>query len=297
MDLRVLRYLVATVDAGSANRAATMLHVTQPVLSRQLRQLERTLGLRLFERRGTRLVLSREGEELLPLARDLLVRAERFEHAAGDLSAGRLERLRLAVPTTTLNDVLAPFLATLTAEDPVPVVTELQDLSAETPLAGVDLVVAPRVPPGGLASLPLAVLPVWAYVPGDHPWAREGSVDIDALAAEPVVLLSSRHRPRLLIDAAMEEAGLAYASVLECGDARVAQALAAAGRGVAVVTDDPRFDLVPLRIRGRSGDIRIRLYAAWDAGHHAAPTLAALAHRLSDFCAERYGEGVRPLPA
>ena len=57
MDLRLLRYFVATADAGSATRAAEVLHVTQPVLSRQLRQLEASMGVPLFAREGRRLRL------------------------------------------------------------------------------------------------------------------------------------------------------------------------------------------------------------------------------------------------
>ena len=76
----------------------------------------------------------------------------------------------------------------------------------------------------------------------------------------------------------------------------IAQAIAAAGRGVAVVSDDPRFGLVPLRIEGPDGVVRINLYAAWDARHHAAATLAELADRLAAFCVDRYGPDVAPAP-
>jgi len=140
MDLRLLRYFVATADAGSATRAAEVLHVTQPVLSRQLRQLETNLGVPLFAREGRRLRLTRTAEDLLPRARDLLAHADDLERAVEVLASGRLDELHLAVPSTTLTDVLAPFLATLGPDDPVAMVRELDPRGAAAAVrAGADL--------------------------------------------------------------------------------------------------------------------------------------------------------------
>jgi DNA-binding transcriptional LysR family regulator len=293
MDLRLLRYFVATADAGSATRAAEVLHVTQPVLSRQLRQLETNLGVPLFAREGRRLRLTRTAEELLPRARDLLAHADDLERAVGVLASGRLDELHLAVPSTTLTDVLAPFLATLGPDDPVAKVRELDPRGAVAAVrAGADLAIVTRPPARSLAVRALAVLPVWAYVRADDPWAARGSVDVRDLVTRPLVLLTEDLRPRPLLDAAVEDAAVGYGDVLEVSNAQVAQALAASGRGIAVVSDDPRFGLVPLHIEAPSGQVRIRLYAAWDPQHHAAEGLAALAERLSAFCVERYGTEV-----
>lgn len=289
LDLRLLRYFVATADTGSATRAASVLHVSQPVLSRQLRQLERQSGLRLFERDGRGLRLTRAAEEFLPRVRSLLHAAESLSEAARSLSSGQVERLHVAVPTTTLTDVLAPFIATLSPADPVPLLRSLDPRGAEAALAaGADLAIVHRPPARALASRRLAVLPLWAYVTSDHPWAARGLIGLADLVDCDLVLMSSDFRPRALLDAAVDGAGLSYGNVLECTNAQVAQALAAAGRGVAVVSDDPRFGLVPLAIAVEDRTLRIHLYAAWDPQHHAAATIAALAVRLELFCAHRY---------
>lgn len=295
MDLRLVRYFVVTAEAGSATRAAGELHVTQPVLSRQLRQLEQRLGLRLFERDGRHLRLSRAGEAFLVEARRLLRSADDVERAVRALAAGHLADVHLAVPTTTLSDVLAPFLATLGPDDPVPMVRELEPRGALAAVqAGADLAIVTRAPARALASRPLAVLPVWAYVRRDDPWAARGSVPVTELVERTLVLLPPQFRPRALLDTAVDDAEAGYGEVIEVGNAQVAQAIAAAGRGVAVVSDDPRFDLVPLRIDTPGGAVQIRLYAAWDRRHHAEPTLRDLADRLARFCAERYGAGGGP---
>lgn len=290
MDLRLVRYFVVTAEAGSATRAAGQLHVTQPVLSRQLRQLEQRLGLRLFEREGRNLRLSRAGEAFLIEARRLLRSADDVERAARALAAGHLADVHLAVPTTTLTDVVAPFLATLGPQDPVPMVRELDPRGALAAIrAGADLAIVTRAPARALASRPLAILPVWAYVRPDDPWAARGSIGVTELVERTLVLLAPQFRPRALLDHALDAAEASYGDVIEVGNAQVAQAVAAAGRGVAVVSDDPRFGLVPLRIATAAGPVQIRLYAAWDRRHHAEPTLRDLADRLACFCVERYG--------
>ena len=293
MDLRTLSYFTATVDSGSVSAAGDLVHVTQPALSRQLRGLERGLGITLFDRQSGRLVLSAAGEQFLPLARDLLARAAAAERAAAALAAGRLTTVRLAVPTTTLTDVLAPFLATLGPDDPVAIVRELDPPEAANSLrAGSDLAIVTRPPSAELASRPLAALPIWAYVRPDDEWAGREAVTIADLAGRTLVVMTPDFKPRALLDAAFEAAARPYGDIIECTNAQVALALAASGRGVAVVSDDPRFDLVGARVIGPHGPVLIQLYAAWNPKHHGAGVLASLADRLADYCITRFGPGV-----
>ena len=114
------------------------------------------------------------------------------------------------------------------------------------------------------------------------------------LAGETLLLLTRDFHPRRALDQALSRAGVACSCVLEFGTPQVAQAVAAAGRGIAVVSDDPRFGLHPLEVVGRDGPVRITLYAAWQPQHHAAATIADVARRLSDFCVARYGPQVAP---
>jgi DNA-binding transcriptional LysR family regulator len=295
MELRHVRYFLAVVDAGSVTAASSVVHVTQPSLSRQLRLFERGLGITLFTRSGGRLVLSAAGRQFVPVARDLARRAEATAEAAATLAAGRLQHLRIAAPGTTFTDILAPFLATLRPDDPLPAVSqEPPQLIYEALDSGADLAISTEQPPAGLASQPLAVLPIWAYVPRGHHWAGRGSVTVAELVDERLLLLTGDYSPRRVLDLWVDRAGLTYSSMLEFGTPQVAQAVAAAGRGIAIVSDDPRFGLHPLDIIGAAGALHIRLYAAWDREHHAATAIGAVARRLSDYCVERYGPQVSP---
>lgn len=290
MQLRHVAYFVATADLGTVSGAARALHVTQPALSRQLRQLEADLGVALFDREGGRLLLSRAGRGLLPAARDLLDAADALQAAAGLEAAGRLERVTIAAPTVTLTDVVAPFVATMTPDDPVVDVRAADAAApAEVLRAGADLAIGTQRPPAPFRSRALAVLPVWAYVPPAHPWAGRRSTTLAELLAEPLVVLPPHFTAREALDAAVLAAGASYGAVVEAANGTVAQALAASGRGVAVVSDDPHHGLVPLAVDLGEQRLRIRLVAAWDPRGPGGAALEAIARRLGGFATERYG--------
>lgn len=295
MELRHLRYFVTTAETGTASAAAARLHVTQPALSRQVRALEAELGVALFDRVGGRLVLSDVGRSMLPLARGLLEQATALQRAAAFYAEGRLDRFTVGAPTVTLTDVVAPFVATLAADDPVADVLDADGLDPDEALrAGADLAIGTARPGPPYRSRPLAVLPVWAYVPAAHAWAARASVTLAEVAAETVISLPAAFTARQAFDAALAEARLGAHASLEAANGTVAQALAAGGRGVAVVSDDPRYDLVALPIETADGaTLSIRLVSLWDARHAAADTLDALAQRLSEFTCERYGVRAR----
>ncbi|MEU4562421.1 LysR family transcriptional regulator [Actinoplanes sp. NPDC023936] len=309
MELRHLRYFVAIAEAGTVSGAAARLHVTQPSLSRQLRQLERELGVDLFDLVGRRFTLSPAGRTLLPLARDVLGRADAVRAAAAFHRNGRLERLTIGAPAVTLTDVVAPFIATLAADDPTTDVLGADGLSAaETLRLGADLAIGTARGADPYRSQPLAVLPVCAYVPPGHRWQDRAEVTLAELIAEPLIVLPPAFTARQALEHAVasigagltagsdvgagltagSDVGAGSPSLTEAANGTVAQALAAAGRGVAVVTDDPRFGLVPLAVDLGGRRLSIRLVAVWDSRHAAAATVEEFAARLGRFVRDRY---------
>lgn len=299
MQLRHLQYFAAVADAGTVSAAAERVHITQPALSRQLRQLEDDLGVALFDRSAGRLTLSRTGRELLPAVRRLLADANALEEAAAYHARGRIDRVRVAAPTVTLTDVVSPFVATMAPDEPVVDVVAGDGLTtAEMLERGADLAIGTDRPGRPARWLPLAVLPVWAYVRLDDPWAGRGQVALHDLAQRPLIGLPSTFTARAALDAALVTAGLSVERFTEAANGTVAQALAASGRGVAVVSDDPRYDLVPLSVglpvaaQGAgtvAATLSVRLVAAWDARSVAAGAMQAIAVRLSAWATAHYG--------
>lgn len=79
MELRVLRYFLAVAREENITKAAALLHVTQPTLSRQLRQLEEELGVKLFRRSQYRVVLTDDGMLLRRRAQEIVELADKAE--------------------------------------------------------------------------------------------------------------------------------------------------------------------------------------------------------------------------
>lgn len=72
MNLRDLQYLIAVADLRSFNKAADKCHVSQPALSNQIRKLEETLGITVFERNNKRVMVTENGEQIVALARRIM---------------------------------------------------------------------------------------------------------------------------------------------------------------------------------------------------------------------------------
>lgn len=295
MELRTLKYFVTVAETGSVSAAAELVNITQPALSRQVRELERELKVVLFDRRSGRLHLSAAGKQFLGFARNVLYSAGAARDAAATIAAGQLVNVTIAAPTTTLSDIVAPFIATFGADDPLPAVVESDGPKAlETLHQGTDLALVTHVPPDEWNARALANLPILAYVSAGHPLAERESVTLRELVHHPLILLDPSFRPRLVLQEALTAEGLVAADLVECGNAQVAQALAAAGRGIALVSDDPRFGLVGVPVTSGRHPLDIRLFAVWDRRHHAAGLLEEMAGRLRRFCVERYGEQILP---
>src|SRR5690348_7560262 len=88
LDLRQLRYFVAVAEAEHVGRAAERLHISQSPLSRQIAQLEKNLGLTLFERSQQRIRLTSDGRVFLTEAHALLRHADRLENLGRRLGRG-----------------------------------------------------------------------------------------------------------------------------------------------------------------------------------------------------------------
>ncbi|MEU8310262.1 LysR family transcriptional regulator [Actinomadura sp. NPDC048955] len=179
MNLRQLRYVVATADHGTMTSAAQALYVAQPALSRAVRELERELGLELFARSGRGVVLTPVGEQVVRQARAALDAVDAIEGLAVTRADGRGAELRIAV-TASLEPELTGGLIPRFARDQPAVRIRVVRCADRDQIAAVLR--------GGRADLALTDLPV----PGDmtaHPFEQREVVLISPPALkvrEPV---------------------------------------------------------------------------------------------------------------
>jgi len=211
IELRHLRYFLAAAESSHFTRAAAQVHVTQPTLSHQIRQLEEQLSLRLFDRIGRRIKLTAAGELLLPHARRVFRELEEAQSALGELHGLKRGQLKVGIMQTVNACVIPEIVSRFSAAHPGVRVTcnEMAGDEVESGLVSGKLDLGISFLPATLATLEgerLFTEDLVLVVPADHPFARQRSVKVRELANVPLVLLSPRYCTRQLIDRAFAEA-------------------------------------------------------------------------------------------
>lgn len=158
MNLRQLRYVVATADHGTMTSAAQALYVAQPALSRAVRELERELGAELFARSGRGVVLTSVGEQVVRHARIALGAVDAIE--AVTRGSGRGSELRIAATATLEPELTGRLLPRFARDQPAVRVRVVRCEGREAVGAAVragraDLAVTDLPVPGDLAAHPL----------------------------------------------------------------------------------------------------------------------------------------------
>ena len=188
VTLRQLQILDSASRTLSFSRTSEALHVTQPAVSMQMRQLEELAGLALFERVGRRLHLTQAGEELARYAREVLRTVEQADEVLAGLRGLQGGRIRVAVTSTA--KYFAPKLIALFAKRHPEVEIRLLVNNREVVIGAlaaneVDLAVMGK-PPDALdtVSAEFAEHPFVVVAAPDHPLARRRHVPLSAFAAE-----------------------------------------------------------------------------------------------------------------
>ena len=275
MELRSLRYFVAVIDEGTFRRAAQRLHMTQPPLSREIRRMERELGVELFDRTSQPVALTPAGRSLELDARAVLARLDSALESARLAAAGR-ERITIGFLGAAANEILPLTVRRFRSEHPG---AELVLQEHESGLAQFEhlrehridlgLVREPDSDPGMRCEL-IVDEPFIAIVPSDHRLAGSSEpIPVSDLAGEPFVFWSRENAPNPF-DAAMamfRARGLDMPIVQEALGVQTVLGLVAAGIGISLLPQSVRA----LNRRGTATrqlltpGPTIPLYAIWRA--------------------------------
>lgn len=129
MDLKQIEYFVQVAELGGFTRAASVLRVAQPALSRQVRQLEVELRQTLFERNGRGVTLTPAGQRLLAHGRGILQQVQRAREDLEALRGAPVGRLALAVPPSVGRVLTAPLVQQCRERFPQATLTMVEGLS------------------------------------------------------------------------------------------------------------------------------------------------------------------------
>lgn len=239
ITFRQLETFAAVSQMNSFTKAADFLHLTQPAVSIQIKQISDTIGLPLFEQTGRDIALTPAGEELLKTVRSLDDVWNRFESAIDGLKGLKRGKLRVAL-VTTAKYFLPRMLGSFCQRYPE-IIIELEIANREKIVERLrnnqdDLYVM-SYPPDDLNIVRRPFLDnEYVVVAPDAHWAVGKQVSLQELAQEPFLLRESGSGSRHVIDQYMTKTGTQLKVRLALASNEAIQDLVASGLGLAVLS-------------------------------------------------------------
>ena len=241
MDFRRLHYFVAVAEELHFGRAASRLSIAQPPLSRQIAQLEKDLGVELFDRSRSQIRLTQAGEVLLERAREILDRIDRTEREIHRIGEGIAGRLRIAFVGSATYGLLPTVIKAYRATYPDVELALSAMNNAELWRAliqrEIDIAVArPAIDDVELKSELLLKEPLILAVP-EHFRITGSPIPLKDLQAETFVLYPRKPRPSFadhILDVCKHE-GFTPKSVVMAQDYHTAISLVSVDFGISLV--------------------------------------------------------------
>ncbi len=240
IHLRQLRAFVTVGRLGSFTRAAHALHATQPALSAQVRDLEDSLGVRLFDRSTRSVTLTQAGKDLLPFVASVLSDISSVVDRARDVARRNTGRVTVAALPSLSATLLPGVVARLQRGHPG-VTVVIRDALAERTLSllradEVDLAVTSvPLPDPQLQFTRLLTDRMVAVLPPNHPLAGAKAVRLTDLLESPLILMDRDSSVRRSVDTACASIGRLAAPVFEAAFMATAIGLVRAGLGATLL--------------------------------------------------------------
>lgn len=297
-DLKQLRSFAVVAEEGNLSRAATRLHVSQPALSRRIRELEQGLDLELFEHVDRGLRLTGPGEVFLGRCRDLVAHADALEEHVGTLASGDVGVLRVGASPPILEllfpELLTRYRRTFPDVDVQLVENGGIDLLRQLERGEVHLAVSSFPAGEQFESRLLRAVPIVGALAPSHRLSGSDAVQLDELSGEPLLLLRRGFYTRDAFDGACRLAHVEPHVVVESAAPQTLLALAEADLGVAVIPSTVRLDpySVSVRpiVRGRA-PLQKRLSINWARERHLPRYAEAFVDELAAVAEERLALG------
>lgn len=294
-----LRAFEATARLQSVTLAARELHVTQPTVSVQLRDLANAIGEPLFEATGRRIRLTQSGELLLQTAGDITRCWQRFESRMAETQGLVRGRLRIAAVTTAeyfVPDLLGPFADAHPGVD-IELAVENRDRVVARLQQGLDDLAVMMLPPRDvpLEVRPFLANPLVVIARAGHPLAGR-RLTLARLAKERWLLREQGSGTRMAAQEHFSAKGFDPLVAMSLGSNEAIKHAVAAGLGIAVVSRLAVLDVLP--DSGSPGSAKLvqlqvqgfPLKRSWSVVWRKEQALSAAARRFIDYLSEPPGQ-------
>ncbi|MDX9739714.1 MAG: LysR family transcriptional regulator [Gammaproteobacteria bacterium] len=287
ITLRQLKIFEAVARHLSFTRASEELHLTQPAVSMQIKQLEQIIGIALIELVGKRVYLTEAGEELQRYSRAITILLGEAEQVFAEMKGLRRGHLKIAVASTANYFVPRLWAAFRKRHPDVSVsleVTNRQGLIRALVENQADLVIM-GLPPEGLDLVAEGFMPnpLVVIAPPSHPLAAAKRVPLQQLQSEAFLVREQGSGTRSLMERVFAEKRLAPATPIEMSSTEAIKQGVEAGLGLALLsvhTLEMELALKRLVVLNVEGFPVLR---EWYVVHRAGKRLSALAQAFRDF--------------
>lgn len=287
VSLRQLHIFEAVARHLSYTRAAEELHLTQPAVFTQVKQLEEGVGLPLLERIGKQMYLTSAGREVLATCRDMLEGLERLEMRLADMQGLKCGRLRLAMVTTAkylVPRLLGEFCVRYPGIDASLTVTNREKLLARMASNEDDLFILGAPPEGmDVVATPIAENPLVVIARADHPLAGKKRIPLTRVAEEPFILREPGSGTRLATERFFAEHRLSLKVRMELGSNEAIKQAIVGGLGISVLS------LHTLALEGIGGQLQrldvkgFPLQRKWYVAYPTGKHLSAVAETFIEY--------------
>ena len=250
MELKQLRAFLTVAETGNVTRAAEVLHLVQPAVSRQIMMLEEDIGSPLFERERHGMVLTDAGRSLVGYARRAMLELERARAEISGASTGIGGLVTLGLLPSTIDMLSSPLVSALATNYPGiririamgyagTLLRWLQSGEIDAAL----LYGAERS--SEIQTWPLIEEPLWVIGPKEAKLRRNRPIPLGKLIGKPLVLPSAPHGIRTLVDHACAVSNVELTVSAETNALSVQRSLVLRGHGLTIlppiaVADDLR---------------------------------------------------------
>jgi DNA-binding transcriptional LysR family regulator len=240
LTLRQLNVFSAVARHRSYTRAAEELHLSQPAVSMQVRQLEEAVGLALFERLGKKIHLTEAGKEVFDYSQAIGQQLRELDDVIEALKGVQGGRLRISVATTA-NYFATRLLAAFSQRFPETTfsldVTNRKTLLDQLAANETDLVIMGR-PPGDLEldATPFMDNPLVVIAPSGHPLAKARGIPLKRLQQEVFVVRELESGTRIAMERFFEERRMQLNAGMEMTSNSAIKHAVEAGLGLGIVS-------------------------------------------------------------